>query len=121
LARDRIIPRPYAQPAGIPFATSEEAWFWFIQANEAKAAGARVSAGLALVQRPCEPVDLLRVVDRLYRQRALIRDHLHVLAHYGRRSSAPDPRCRREERACTLWREAFARIDPVLRDKGIVQ
>ena len=111
---------PYAAD-GTPFDSGEEAWFWSVQAQDAKAAGARVVAGRGLVQRPCEPADILRVVDRLFRSRQLVRDHLHVLVHYGRRLSAPDPERYREQRAHALWREAFDRVDPVLRDKGIVQ
>ena len=71
--------------------------------------------------RPCEPLDMMREVDRLYRQRKLIRDHLHVLIHYGRRLMAPDPERRLEIRASSLWREALAFLDPVLREKGIVR
>jgi len=106
---------------GTPFDSGEEAWFWSVQAQDAKAAGARVVAGRGLVQRPCEPADVLRVVDRLYRNRQLVRDHLHVLVHYGRRLSAPDPERHREQRAHLLWREAFDRIVPVLRQKGIAR
>lgn len=106
---------------GTPFDSAEEAWFWSLQAEDAKAAGARVVAGRGLVQRPCEPADVMRAVDRLYRSRALLRDHLHVLAHYGRRLSAPDPERFREQRAHGLWGEAFDRLTPILRDKGIVR
>ena len=105
----------------VPFASTEEAWFWFVQAQEARASGARIVAGRGVVPRPCEPLDMMRVVDRLYRQRKLIRDHLHVLVHYGRRLMAPDPERRLEMRASDLWREALAFLDPVLREKGIVQ
>jgi hypothetical protein len=104
----------------VPFDSTEEAWFWFVQAQEARSSGARIVAGRGTVPRPCEPVDLLRVVDRLYRQRKLVRDHLHVLVHYGKRLMAPDPDRRLEVRAATLWREALAFLDPVLREKGIV-
>ncbi|HRJ61636.1 MAG TPA: hypothetical protein PKZ99_10710 [Azospirillaceae bacterium] len=104
-----------------PFKTAEEAWFWFVQAQEAKAAGARIIAGMGLVQRPCEPLDIYRAVDRLYRQRKLLRDHLHVMAHYGRRQSAPNSSRDREARAADLWREAFERLAPLLRQKGVVQ
>ena len=106
--------RPISQPGGadaaIPFANTEEAWFWGFARRPAEG-----------VARPCEPMDVLRVVDRLYRQRALIRDHLSVLSFYGRRRSPPDPRRRREGRAATLWREAMLAIGPVLRRKGIVR
>ncbi|HRJ61988.1 MAG TPA: hypothetical protein PKZ97_11275 [Azospirillaceae bacterium] len=126
LASPKIPPRPLPAPAaiqagGVPFPSAEEAWFWFIQAQEAKAAGARVRAGLGLTERPCEPLDIYRAVDRLYRQRKLLRDHLHVMAHYGRRLSAPDSSRDREARAAVLWAEAFDQLTPLLRQKGIVQ
>ncbi len=121
MARDRTLTRSYAGPASVPFGSTEEAWFWFVRAQEARAEGARFTAGLGEDPRPCEPLDMLQVVDRLYRQRRLVRDHLLVLAHSGRRLAAPDPRRKREARAASLWGEAFARIDPVLRGKGIVQ
>lgn len=113
--------RPVGTAPGVPFGSTEEAWFWFVRAQEARAEGARCAAGLGDVPRPCEPVDLLRAVDGLYRQRRLARDHLAVLAHYGRRSMAPDPRRRSERRASSLWSEAVAHLDPVLRGKGIVR
>jgi hypothetical protein len=109
------------QDSSVPFASTEEAWFWFVQAQEARSSGARIVAGRGTVPRPCEPLDMMREVDRLYRQRKLIRDHLHVLVHYGRRLMAPNPERRLEIRASSLWREALAFLDPVLRDKGIVQ
>lgn len=121
MARDRFTPRPQDAVVGEPFACAEEAWFWSVQAYDARAAGARFGAALGLVPRPCEPLDVLQVVDRLYRQRRLIRDHLCVLVHYGRRLIAPSPDRTREARASTLWREALAQIGPALRTKGIVQ
>ncbi|MGA1858758.1 hypothetical protein VH569_22445 [Azospirillum sp. 11R-A] len=113
-------PEPYSVE-GEPFADAEEAWFWAVQAHDAKAAGARVIAGCGQVARPCEPQDLLQVIDRLYRARKLVRDHLHVLVHYGRRQSAPEPDRFREQRAHSLWQEAFTVIAPALRKKGIAR
>jgi len=122
MSRARIpVPRMTDPPGGVPFGSAEEAWFWSVQAQEARAEGARCAAGLGLVPRPCEPFDVMRAVDRLYRQRRLVRDHLHVLVHYGRRLMPPDPDRFREQRASVLWREAFDHIGPLLRDKGIVQ
>lgn len=103
-----------------PFETAEEAWFWFIDAQQARQDGARISAGQGLYTRPCEPMDILKVVERLHRNRRLIMDHF-VLRHYGRRHYAPDPHRIKEQRAYTLWREAFERIEPVLVAKGIVE
>ncbi len=120
MARERFCPKPYVNRATVPFADAAEAWFWFMQCHQARVDGARIVAGLGLVPRPCEPEDVLRAVDRLYRQRRLLRDHLLVLAHYGRRLMAPDPGRRNEERAARLWDEALERLAGMLRRKGIV-
>ena len=104
----------------IPFRDAEEAWFWFISAQQARHEGARFVAGAGLYPRPCEPLDILKVLDRLHRQRRLLRDHLLVLRHYGRRHMAPDPRRVKEYRAHMFWCEALERIETVLVQKGIV-
>jgi len=103
-----------------PFESVEEAWFWFITAQQARNDGARYVAGAGNMPRPCEPVDILKVLDSLYRKRRLLRDHLLVLRHYGRRLMAPDPRRVKEKRAHHIWCEAFDRIGPVLAEKGII-
>lgn len=104
-----------------PFESAEEAWFWFVAAQAAKNDGARFVSGAGLCPRPCEPVDILKVLDRLYRQRRLLRDHLLVLRHYGRRHMAPDAARVKEIRAYYLWREALDRIEDILISKGIVE
>ncbi len=103
-----------------PFMNAEEAWFWFITAQDARNDGARFVAGQGLHTRPCEPIDIMKVLDRLYRQRRLLRDHLLVLRHYGRRHLAPDSRRVKEVRAHQLWTEALERIGEVLKKKGII-
>lgn len=105
----------------VPFRDAEEVWFWFISAQQARADGARFTAGASLYPRPCEPLDILKILDRLYRTRRLLRDHLLVLRHYGRRHMAPDPRRIKEQRAYQLWCEALERIGVVLTQKGIIQ
>lgn len=72
-----------------PFDSAEEVWFWFIMAQQARNEGARFSAGAGMIPRPCEPLDILKILDSLYRQRRLQRDHLLVLRHYGRRNMPP--------------------------------
>lgn len=114
-------PKPQPVIEATPFNTTEEAWFWFIQAQAARSEGARFSAGLGTVTRPCEPMDILKVLDRLYRQRRVLMDHLLVLRHYGRRLMPPDPRRPKEMRAHSLWVEALERLHPLLERKGIVR
>jgi hypothetical protein len=114
-------PKPTAAAEAVPFDSAEDAWFWFIQAQAARTDGARYAAGQGLCARPCEPVDILKILDTLYRQRRMLMDHLLVLRHYGRRMMPPDPRRPKEMRAHTLWREALERLHPVLVRKGIVR
>jgi len=103
-----------------PFQSAEEAWFWFVQNQMAKADGARIAAGLSAVARPCEPVDIYKVMERLYRGRRLLMDHILVLRHYGRRLMPPDIRYPKEMRAHGLWIEALERMEDVMISKGIV-
>ena len=102
------------------FDTAEEVWFWFIIAQQARNDGARFTAGLSAKTRPCEPTDILKIVDRLYRNRRLVRDHLLVLRHYGRRQMPPDARRPKEYIASKLWKEAMERIEPILIEKEIM-
>ena len=118
--KDLFTPKTQAEMATIPFVSAEETWFWFIQAQQAREDGARFLAGAGLYPRPCEPLDILKILDRLYRKRELLMDHLLVLRHYGRRMMPPDPCRRKEARAHTLWVEALGRIEMVLVAKGIV-
>jgi hypothetical protein len=119
--REGDTPKKQAGNDVFPFENAEEAWFWFIAAQEARNDGARFSAGLGMLPRPCEPLDILKVVDGLYRHRRLLRDHVLVLRHYGRRRLPPDERRVKELRAHTLWHEALERIGAVLERKGIIR
>lgn len=113
-------PKPQPEIDTVPFDNAEEAWFWFITAQEAKNQGARFVSGMSLTPRPCEPTDILKILDRLYRNRRLLRDHLLVLRHYGRRQMPPDPSRIKEVQADKIWKEALSRIEPVLVRKEIV-
>jgi len=106
---------------GEPFESAEEAWFWFIAAMKAKEDGARVVAGQSLYLRPCEPVDILKTLDRLYRNRQLTMEHFYVLKHYGIRHMAPDVHRPKEARAYSLWEEAMTKLEMALEAKGIVR
>ncbi len=121
MSKDRYTPKNQPDTKAIPFDNAEEAWLWFILAQAAREEGARFTAGLSLVPRPCEPMDILKCLDRLYRGRRLLMDHLLVLRHYGKRQLPPDPTRIKEVRAFALWKEALERIEPVLVRKGIVR
>lgn len=117
-------PRAPAQTAHqttIAFSTPEEVWFWFMEANQARLDGARYTAARGNVRRPCEPVDILRILDRLHRTRRLKMDHFRILRFYGVRQMAPEGWRRSEAYAATLWREAMRVMEPVFIAKGIMR
>ncbi|WP_149540463.1 hypothetical protein [Siccirubricoccus phaeus] len=103
-----------------PFDTTEEVWFWTMAALIARRDGARIVSGAGLVQRPCEPDDVVKALDRLYRQRRIDLQHARILRIWGERQAAPDPRYASEKGDWRLWREAISRLDWPLRVKGIV-
>jgi hypothetical protein len=103
-----------------PFHGVEEAWFWTMSALTARRDGARIVSGAGLVIRPCEPDDVVKCLDRLYRQRRVDLHHARILRIWGERGVAPDPRQPREGGDWRLWWEAMSRLDWPLRVKGIV-
>ena len=106
--------------SGQPFSTVSEAWFWYMACHQAKLDGARVTAGLARVNRPCEPGDIFAIVIRLYSSRRLSREHLRVMIRFGRTMLPPDPAHPGLTRQARSWHEGMARLECELRAKGIV-
>jgi hypothetical protein len=106
-----------ARAPGTPFPCTEDAWFWTIGALRSRREGAR--HGGSYVPRPCEPDDVVRCLDSLYQQRRIDLSHARVLRVWGERQMRPD-RLRARHGECQLWQEAMARLEPVLRRKGIV-
>jgi hypothetical protein len=100
-----------------PFASADEAWIWTMGVLLARRDGAGPITSLDAVARPCEPDDVVRCLDRLYRQRRIDLAHARVLRIWGERQTAPPERHHGDRR---LWREAMSRLDWPLRQKGIV-
>lgn len=109
-----------ASAAPEPFRSADEAWFWTMSALVARREGARIVSGLGAVVRPCEPDDVVKCLDRLYRQRRVDLAHARVLRLWGERGERPDARRPREAGDARLWREAMDRLEWPLRVKGIV-
>ena len=103
-----------------PFNSAEEAWFWTMAALVARRDGARYTARQGRVQRPCEPDDVVKCLDTLYRQRRIELLHARILRVWGERQCAPNPRHASERSDWRLWREAIDRLEWPLRVKGIV-
>ena len=121
-----LAPRPSHSPIltslarAEPFTSAEEAWFWTMSALTARRDGARISAGKGLTQRPCEPDDVIKCLDRLYRQRRIDLTHARIMRIWGERGVAPSPHHAQERGDHRLWREAMNRLEWPLRVKGIV-
>ncbi len=123
----RRCPTPSARPdtsmmtsPTLPFVSAEEAWFWTMAALIARRDGARLRAGLGRVARPCEPDDVVKCLDTLYRRRRIDLVHARILRLWGERQCAPNPGFALERCDWRLWREALDRLEWPLRVKGIV-
>ena len=119
-ARPRTRPPLTPQPRTQPFRSVEEAWFWTMAALRARRDGARYTANLGAIPRPCEPDDVVRALDALYRRRRIDLVHARILRNWGERQMPPDPACATERCDFRLWREALERLEWPLRVKGIV-
>ncbi|MBS0559534.1 MAG: hypothetical protein JSR21_05720 [Proteobacteria bacterium] len=102
------------------FATAEEAWLWTMNCLVARRQGARFGANRGRVSRPCEPDDIVKSLDALYRWRRIDLLHARVLRIWGERQTAPDPSHRSEKGDWRIWREALDRLEWPLRAKGII-
>jgi hypothetical protein len=101
-----------------PFESAEQAWFWTVTTLAARRNGVRNGAA---IERPCEPDDILKCLDRLYRTRRIELLHGRILRIYGERQIAPSPGRRGELCDWRLWNEAMERLEAKLRVKGIVR
>jgi hypothetical protein len=103
----------------LPFPSAEQAWFWTMSALAARHAGA--GAPLACHRpRPCDPDDVIRALDRLYRMRRIDLVHARILRIWGERGCAPSALHPGQASDARIWREAMQRLDAKLRALGIV-
>ena len=114
--RDSVRSGPQSQP----FDRAEEAWLWTMAALIARREGARYTANKGLVTRPCDPDDVVKCLDGLYRQRRIDLAHARVLRIWGERQITPSPMVAAERHDYRLWSEALERLEWPLRVKGIV-
>jgi hypothetical protein len=66
-----------------PFRDAEEAWLWTMAALMARREGARFKANQGLITRPCEPDDVVKCLDGLYRRRRIDLVHARILRIWG--------------------------------------
>jgi hypothetical protein len=101
-----------------PFASADEAWFWFMRALKAQRRGSWNPLSVEAVARPCEPDDVLRCLDQLYRRRQLTREDVLFLRLWGENQVAPDPQI--YPSAARVWHELMALLTWPLQRAGVV-
>jgi hypothetical protein len=118
ISDNRSIPRHHAQSQ--PFDSAEQAWLWTMAALIARREGARYSANKGAVSRPCDPDDVVKCLDGLYRHGRIDLAQARVLRIWGERQMPPSPGVTAERHDRKLWTEALQRLEWPLRVKGIV-
>ena len=103
-----------------PFADAEQAWFWTMRALAARRDGTGALSGSARIARPCDPDDVVKCLDHLYRRRRIDLVHARILRIWGERMVAPNPGFASERGDWRIWREAMDRLEWPLRVKKIV-
>jgi hypothetical protein len=86
----------------------------------ARREGARYTANKGLIARPCDPDDVVKCLDGLYRQRRIDLVHARILRIWGERQMAPSLAVAAERHDHRCWVEALERLEWPLRIKGIV-
>lgn len=104
-----------------PFRTCDAAWLWCFARLMERRETARPQPADMNPPRPCDPDDIVKVVDRLYRQRQIELAHAKILREWGEAGRPPNQDWPAERSAARLWREAMRAMDLPLRLKGIVQ
>lgn len=114
-------PHPQSVNGEIPFHDAEAAWFWCVQVSDAIHSGARnhpdtTPSAWGSTKRPCEAVDIQKVVLRLAQQKILTDRHINVMTRYGKRHLRPAG----NSNAHLYWQQAMNHLTPVLQRKGII-
>ena len=114
----RTVPRNRL-PTAEPFRSAEEAWLWAFASMAARHQGSRSRSPYAR-PRPCDPDDVVKCLDGLYRRRRIDLLHARILRIWGERGVPPNPNYASERSDWRLWQEAIQRLEWPLRIKGIV-
>lgn len=103
----------------MPFSYADEAWIWAMGALASRRDGER-AFGRSGVVRPCEPDDVIKCLDMVYKTGRVTLAHARVLAKWGERRLPPSARHLSEAEDARLWDEALVHLGFALRMKGIV-
>jgi hypothetical protein len=99
-----------------PFSSAKEARFWTMSAITAAAAG----APSARSRGGPSPDDVVKALDRLYRNRRIDLEHARVLRIWGNKRREPDPTVPGQAGDARLWSEAIGHLEWPLRVRGII-
>lgn len=102
-----------------PFRSAEAAWLWTMECIVARRGGSGEAFGIG-ANRPCEPDDVVKALDRLYRQRRLGLHHARIMRIWGEKGRAPLAYLTTEKADARIWSEAMRAMDTPLRARGIV-
>lgn len=105
----------------VRFTSAEEAWFWFMRTEKARAEKAKALQTTAVCGRPCLPDDVYAIVSRLHRAQELCDLHLEVMGEYGFLDRPPFPDVDDEAVDWVIWLDAFDILEPFLLTRGIVE
>ena len=113
--------RTHDPDATVPFHSAQEAWFWTVAALLARRDGAGVAWRPDGPARPCDPDDIVRCLDVLYRQRSIELLHARILRIWGERQAAPRADRMGQRSDYRLWHQALGQLEWALRARGIVR
>jgi hypothetical protein len=113
--------RAHDADLAIPFRSAEEAWLWTMESLIARRDGAGLGWRPEGPPRPCDPEDITRCLDILYRQRTIELLHARILRIWGERQAAPRCDRARQKSDWRLWYQALAQLEWALRARGIVR
>jgi hypothetical protein len=99
-----------------PFKSAEHAFFWFMRSLESEK-----HTGLFGQQRPCEPQDIRRAIERLVRGGFISPQQVTVLRTYGLQGRSPEAGKDEQKHDSKLWNAAMKTLRDELAGKGIVK
>ena len=113
--------RSHDPDTALPFRSAEEAWLWTMESLIARRDGASATWRPDGPARPCDPDDIVRCLDILYRQRSIELLHARILRIWGERQRAPRCDGQQQQSDWRLWYQALGQLEWTLRARGIVR
>ena len=98
------------------FKSAESAFFWYVHSLDSKR-----HTGDFGNKRPCEPLDILRAIERLVRRGVIQPAQVTILRKYGMSGRAPDASKDEQKQDFNLWKAAMRAIAEELEKNGIVK